>query len=63
MAYTIMAYNQQGAALKTGDAVVISGLKAKPELNGKCGKITAGPLDSGRCACTRAREQVCPGVA
>ena len=35
--------------VKKGDSVMISGLEAKPELNGKCGKILDGPLDSGRC--------------
>ena len=42
--------------LKKGDKVLISGLHNKQELNGKYGKITDGPLDSGRCvgmwACT-----------
>ena len=36
--------------VKKGDSVMISGLKAKPELNGKYGEILDGPLDSGRCA-------------
>ena len=33
---------------KKGDSVMISGLEAKPELNGKYGEILDGPLDSGR---------------
>ena len=36
--------------VKKGDSVMISGLKAKPELNGKYGEILDGPLESGRCA-------------
>ena len=35
--------------VKKGNSVMISGLKAKPELNGMCGEILDGPLDSGRC--------------
>ena len=36
--------------VKKGGSVMISGLKAKPELNGKGGEILEGPLDNGRCA-------------
>mgnify|MGYP001400035848 CR=1 FL=1 len=35
---------------KKGDSVMISGLEANPEFNGKYGEILDGPLESGRCA-------------
>ena len=53
--------------VKKGDSVMISGLKAKPELNGKCGVILDGPFDSGRCAsslaCRRSLAWMHPELA
>ena len=34
--------------MQKGDDVQISGLKAKPQYNGKFGEIQEGPLESGR---------------
>ena len=51
---------QQDAVLKKGDTVLIRGLKGRPDLNGKHGKITDGPLEwSGRFARMHACIYVC----
>ena len=56
------AHITDGQMVQQGDPVMISGLKARPEMNGKCGEILDGPRDSGRCVSSLACQHLLVGL-